>query len=102
MICRWIVDGDAPPLRPSAARAPGAALEHHHAEQPHVDDAEQRHLAPREARLARSDGAGPFEPMDDRPLLACVWELEVIAEERAAFVAHMMGARPDRTGWLRA
>ncbi|PWJ19120.1 hypothetical protein [Jannaschia seohaensis] len=54
-------------------------------------------------RLARADmDADPFELLTDRPLLACVWELEVIARERAAWIAHMMGPVPNRSAWLRA
>ncbi|MEM7709864.1 MAG: hypothetical protein AAF264_03775 [Pseudomonadota bacterium] len=51
-------------------------------------------------RLARADRGGTyFTAVDHRPLLACVWELEVIAAERAAFVAHMMVPQPDHTAW---
>ncbi|MGB3407548.1 MAG: hypothetical protein WBA67_08640 [Jannaschia sp.] len=54
-------------------------------------------------RLARASlGDTLFEPVTDRPLLACVWELEVIEAERRAFIAHMMRAAPDRAGWLGA
>lgn len=54
-------------------------------------------------RLARADvGDDLFEPMDDRPLLACVWELEVIEQERLAWIAHMMQDQPNRAAWLAA
>ena len=53
-------------------------------------------------RLARADADGPFEAMDDRPLMACVWELEVIEEERRAWIARMMQPVPDRAAWLAA
>ncbi|WP_371156871.1 hypothetical protein [Jannaschia sp. 2305UL9-9] len=53
--------------------------------------------------LARSDlGEDLFEPVDHRPLMACVWELEVIEEERQAWIAHMMQADPNRAAWLMA
>lgn len=53
-------------------------------------------------RLARADVDDDwFEPMGDRPLLACVWELEVIEEERKLWIAHMMKDVPDRGAWLR-
>ena len=54
-------------------------------------------------RLARAKpGSTDFAAMDDRPLQACVWEMEPIAEERAAWIAHMMRPEPDPRGWLRA
>ena len=52
-------------------------------------------------RLA-CDTRDGFAAVEDRPLLACIWELEVIAAERDAFVAHMMRETPDRAAWLRA
>ncbi len=42
-------------------------------------------------RLSLDDGGG-FRAVDDRPLLACVWELPVIAYERGAWIRHMMRA----------
>ncbi|PZX19105.1 hypothetical protein LX81_00805 [Palleronia aestuarii] len=52
-------------------------------------------------RLSRSDpDATDFVSMDDRPLSACVWELEPIAEERARFVATMMNGAPDAAAYL--
>ncbi len=50
-------------------------------------------------RLSLDTGAG-FRPADDRPLLACVWELPVIAHERGAWVRHMMRAAPSPDGYL--
>ncbi|MEM7489118.1 MAG: hypothetical protein AAF390_08330 [Pseudomonadota bacterium] len=53
--------------------------------------------------LARADPGGTdFRSVADRPLLACLWELEVIAEERGAFIAHMMQADPDPIAWRAA
>lgn len=54
-------------------------------------------------RLARADpGGADFRPMDGRPLVACVWEMEVLADEARAWARHMMRASPDRDGWRRA
>lgn len=41
-----------------------------------------------------------FEPVDDRPLSACVWELAVISHERTAWLRHMMGGAADPEGYL--
>ncbi|WP_316014778.1 hypothetical protein [Roseobacter sp. HKCCA0434] len=44
-------------------------------------------------RLWRADpGTLDFVAVDDRPLMACVWELHVIAHEQRAWIAHMDGA----------
>ncbi|MFO6465524.1 hypothetical protein ACK8OR_14100 [Jannaschia sp. KMU-145] len=54
-------------------------------------------------RLARADvGATLFESVDDRPLLACVWELEVIEAERLAWIEHMMRPTPNLAAWRAA
>ena len=41
-----------------------------------------------------------FEPVDDRPLAACVWELAVISHERDAWIRHMMSGSADPEGYL--
>ncbi|UWQ17415.1 hypothetical protein [Jannaschia sp. M317] len=54
-------------------------------------------------RLARADpGYNVFDWVDDRPLMACLWELEVIAQERQAYIDHMMRPHPNRAAWLAA
>ena len=40
--------------------------------------------------FAGTVAGGPFLPVAPRPLVACVWELAVIAHERAAWIAAMM------------
>lgn len=41
-----------------------------------------------------------FRSMDDRPLLACVWEQVVMHHERGAWVRHMMAPRPDADAYF--
>ena len=54
-------------------------------------------------RLSRADPGGTaFAPMDDRPLLACIWEMQVIEDERRAWMAHMMRDAPDAGAYLAA
>lgn len=54
-------------------------------------------------RLSRAEpGTTLLEPWDDRPLIACVWEMEAMMEERDAWVRTMMTARPSRDAWLAA
>jgi len=43
-----------------------------------------------------------FAPMADRALVACVWELAVIAAERQAWIDTMMTAAPDPEAYLAA
>ncbi len=53
-------------------------------------------------RLAlAATGTTHFESMDDRPLLACVWEQVVMQHERDAWVRHMLSATPDAPGYLK-
>ena len=52
-------------------------------------------------RLLRAEpGGAVFAPQDDRPLLACVWELVVIDHERRAWVRAMMREAPDSGAYL--
>ena len=52
-------------------------------------------------RLARADpGSADFVDVSDRPLMACVWELRVIAHERDAWIEHMLTPAPDPEGYL--
>ena len=54
-------------------------------------------------RLARAEpGGADFAAMDARPLIACVWEMEAMAEERDAWVGTMMATRPSLDAWRRA
>ncbi len=54
-------------------------------------------------RLARAEpGAAAFAPMDGRPLLACVWELEALAEERALWIEHVLTDAPSLMRWRAA
>ena len=54
-------------------------------------------------RLARAEpGAASFAPCDGRPLVACVWELAVLGEERDAWVRTMMTAAPSPDAWRAA
>lgn len=39
-------------------------------------------------------------PMADRPVVACVWELDLIQREQTAWRRTMMVAAPDRTAYL--
>ncbi|CAM4388778.1 hypothetical protein [Palleronia rufa] len=50
-------------------------------------------------RLSLSTGAG-FDPVAPRPLVACVWELPVLAHERDAWVRHMMRDPASPEGYL--
>ena len=51
-------------------------------------------------RLSLAPAGGAYEPMDDRPLTACVWELPILMHERDAYVRHMLTARPDADAYL--
>ncbi|RVV96796.1 hypothetical protein EKE94_17055 [Mesobaculum littorinae] len=52
-------------------------------------------------RLYRADRPGAeFIAQDDRPLFACVWELVLIAHERAAWVRHMLTETPAPAAYL--
>ena len=52
-------------------------------------------------RLLRAEPGGrDFAPQDDRPLLACVWELAAIEHERAAWVRTMLRETPDPAAYL--
>jgi len=52
-------------------------------------------------RLAHAPHDGPgFRDLSDRPLMACVWELPVIAAERAAWIDTMMTGTPDPDGYV--
>lgn len=51
-------------------------------------------------RLARADpGTTGFVAMDHRPLMACVWEMQVIEAERRAWIDHMMTGTPEPSRW---
>lgn len=55
------------------------------------------------ARLAHAaPDSTAFAAADARPLVACVWELRVVADERRAWVEHMMTGAPDRPAWTAA
>ncbi len=45
-------------------------------------------------------GATAFDDVSARPLMACVWELPVIAAERAAWVDTMLSGAPDADGYI--
>ena len=52
-------------------------------------------------RLAlAAPGTTAFESVDDRPLMACVWEQVVMQHERDAWVATAMGEAGDRAAYL--
>lgn len=52
-------------------------------------------------RLAlAATGTTLFETMEQRPLLACVWEQLVMQHERDAWVRHMMKDDQDSSGYL--
>lgn len=52
-------------------------------------------------RTAIASGPGaPFVSADDRPLLACLWEMVVLSHERDAFVRHLAKADPDIDAYL--
>ena len=52
-------------------------------------------------RLAlATTGTTLFESMEQRPLLACVWEQLVMQHERDAWVRHMMKDDQDPSGYL--
>lgn len=51
-------------------------------------------------RLLRAEPGGTdFVSVADRPLMACVWEMQVLAHENAAWMRHMMREPPDPEGW---
>ena len=52
-------------------------------------------------RLLRAEPGGrDFAPQDDRPLVACVWELAAIEHERAAWVRAMLREAPSPEAYL--
>lgn len=52
-------------------------------------------------RLAHApSGSARFQSVDERPLMACVWELVAIGHENRAFVRHLLTEAPDRAAYL--
>ena len=52
-------------------------------------------------RLLRTEPGGfDFAPQDQRPLVACVWELAVIDHERRAWTRAMQAEAPDPGAYL--
>lgn len=45
---------------------------------------------------------GADAPMDERPVIGCVWELGIVAAEQEAWRTFMMGTRPDADAYLAA
>jgi len=45
-------------------------------------------------------GGAAFEPVDHRPLMACVWEMGIIEAERRAWIETMMTGTPAPDAYL--